>query len=135
MNIYHLRNQLAHSKEWLITAMLPDTCQLTPPANGYTVDGFGIPIPTTASPKTWRGSTDIPCLFEISRAMRNDQLPEIQTTVVTEYHVQLPYDVDVSENDILTHDGVSYEIRRLKNASEFDLLREATVARSTLTNE
>lgn len=131
MNIYHVRKQLEQSKERLINAVLPDTCNLQPSANGYSTDAFGIITPVVAALREWRGTTDIPCRFDISRAMRNDRL-DVQTTVVTEYHVDLPYDLEVDENDWLIHNGVTYEIKRLKAASDYDLTREVTVAAANI---
>lgn len=129
MNTSHIQKQVNFARERYITALMPDTCRLTPSeGTNVTISPLGVATQTPATAKVWRGTSDIPCRIDVSRAFRPDTM-DVQTTVVDEYNLQLPFDVNADENDIVTFNGERYEIRKLKQASEWDYTVEALVMR------
>jgi hypothetical protein len=127
MNHTHLTKQVAFAREHYIKRLMPDTCQLFPTkGTAITIADAGILQQTPATAKTWRTLTSIPCRVDMSRAFRPDSLPS-QTVVIDEYNLQLPFDTNVAEND-LVHIGTKvFEIRKLKKISEWDYTVEALI--------
>lgn len=131
MNHTHLTKQVALYREHYITRLMPDTCQLIPSrGTAIVITDAGYVTQTPATPKTWRATTTIPCRVDVSRAFRPDALVS-QTVVVDEYNLQLPFDVDVDEDDLVHINGKVYEIRKLKKASEWDYTVEALIMKGS----
>lgn len=131
MNHTHLTKQVARERERYIQKLMPDVCQLFPSkGTGITIIDAGYPVQTDPTAKLWRGITNIPCRADTSRAFRPDSLPA-QTVVVDEYNLQLPYDVAASENDLVHINGEVFEIRKLKQLSEWDFTVEALIMKGS----
>lgn len=131
MNATHIQKQVNIAREKYITSLMPDTCQLFPSrGTDIVIDDAGIVTQTPSVAKTWRGLTDIPCRVDVSRAFRPDALSN-QTAVVDEYNLQLPYDVDVHEDDLVHIGNRVFEIRKLKRASEWDYTIEALIMKGS----
>lgn len=131
MNHTHLTKQVHRERERYIQKLMPDTCQLFPSkGTAITITDAGYPTQTDPTAKLWRGITNIPCRADTSRAFRPDSLP-FQTVVVDEYNLQLPYDVDVNENDLVHINGLVFEIRKLKDLSEWDYTIEALIMKGS----
>lgn len=132
MNHTHITKQVERERERYITKLMPDTCQLFPSkGTAITITDAGIPMQTAATAKLWRGIPNVPCRADVSRAFRPDALPP-QTVVVDEYNLQLPYDVDVNEDDRVVIGGETYEIRKLKRLSAWDYTIEALIMRGSV---
>jgi hypothetical protein len=131
MNHTHLTKQVALVRKYYIERLMPDTCQLIPSkGTSITITDAGIVQQTPAQPREWRTLTNIPCRVDVSRAFRPDALVS-QTVVVDEYNLQLPYDVTVHEDDYVIINGKTYEIRKLKQASEWDYTIEALIMKGS----
>jgi len=121
------QKHVQRGREQIIAKMLPDFCNLYPLEGENTIiDGAGIITQIPSPPRQWRGSINIPCRADVSRSFKNDGM-KFQTAVVDEYNLELPYDVEVEEEDIVMINGVRFEIRKLKNLSNWELTREAII--------
>lgn len=132
MNAANITKQVVSIRERYISSLMPDTCQIIPSkGSGITFTDGGIPVQTSPTAKLWRGISNIPCRADTSRAFRPDSLVS-QTAVVDEYNLQLPYDVDVDENDKVIIGSNTFEIRKLKDLSEWDYTIEALIMKVSI---
>lgn len=132
MNTTHINKQVAIIRERYISSLMPDTCQIVPSkGTSITFTDGGIPVQTDATAKLWRGISNIPCRADTSRAFRPDSLAS-QTAVVDEYNLQLPFDTSVDENDKVIIGGNIFEIRKLKDLSEWDYTLEALIMKASI---
>lgn len=107
--------------------LLVDTCTITPKLGTSPTVSGGILHPGTVSNRQYNGSANIPCRFDLSRAFRPDRL-KFQITEVDEYNLELPHDMVVEPSDIITHpNGQRFEIRKVKDASNFDVTIECII--------
>lgn len=119
--------QLAIQRQKIIKYLLPDLCQLIPAeGTGTTIDGAGIKHQTPPTPRVWRGTTNIPCRADLSRAFRPDKL-KVQTTEVNEFNLELPFDVVVTANDTVIIRGRRFVIRKIKDVSNWDASIECVI--------
>ena len=120
------QRQIDYQRKAAIKRLLPDVCQIQPMTGTNLVVEDGILSQTAAPLRTYEDSVDIPCRFDISRAFRPDKL-KAQTVVVDEYNLELPYDVIIDPSDTIISEGVRFNIRKIKQASNYDVTTEATV--------
>lgn len=114
-------------REQTIRRLMPDRCQIMPGVGGnVTIDDSGVLHTDDPIPREWRGVTDIPCRFDLSRAFRPDKLKQ-QATMVDEFNLELPFDVTVEPGDKILIGGHQFEIRKLKNLSQWDITIEAVI--------
>lgn len=118
--------QIDYQRKAVIKRLLPDTCNIQPMGGTNVVVTDGILTQTDAPLRTYEDSTAIPCRFDISRAFRPDKL-KAQTVVVDEYNLELPFDVIIDPSDTIISKGRTYVIRKIKQASNYDVTTEATV--------
>jgi hypothetical protein len=64
--------------------------------------------------------------MDIDRAFRPDKF-KTQATTVDEYTLEIPVGVAVDDSDIVTVRGRQFFIRKIKNASNWDITLELTV--------
>ena len=127
--------QVDLQREIVIQRYMPDTCQLIPSkGTSRTITGVGVIQQTDATAKVWRTLTSIPCRLDMSRAFRPAALKQ-QTAMVNEFNLELPYDVDIDEDDHVVIDGLKYEIRRLKAKSRWDVTIEALIIITSLNRD
>lgn len=114
----------------VIKHLMPDRCKIYPRRNSSNiVNGINRPVGDPIA-RVWRGTDEIPCRVDLSRAFRPDKLKQ-QATEVDEYNLELPYDVSFQPTDyiVITKDGVEnrFEIRKIKNISEWDVTIECVI--------
>lgn len=106
--------------------ILPDVCQLYPAAITGTMLPEGVLQPTPTTARQYKGSANIPCRADLSRAFRPEKL-KAQPIVVDEYNLELPRDVVIDASDRVVVNGHTCVIRKLKVVSEWDTTREALI--------
>jgi len=107
--------------------LLWDTCQLLPAiGTSRVISGAGVLAEVEAEPREYNGSTSIPCRVDIARAFRPGELRE-QITVIDNYQLELPYDAVIEETDTVLLGGEYYKIRKLVQASAYDLATEVLI--------
>lgn len=107
--------------------LLVDRCTITPKLGASPSISGGILTPGSVTARQYNGSASIPCRFDLSRAFRPDRL-KFQVTEVDEYNLELPWNMVVEPSDIVTHpNGQRFEIRKVKDASNFDVTIECIV--------
>lgn len=122
-----ISNQVTSQREIVIARYMPGTCRIVPTKGTVpTITGAGIYQQTAPTPRVWRGLTNIPCRFDLSRAFRPATLRQ-QTAEVNEFNIELPYDVTIDEDDHIVFNSENYEIRRLKDIGQWDVTVEALV--------
>ncbi len=130
----NIAKQVTRQRERIIKELLPDRCTITPKlgANPQVV-GVGRLTSDAPEPRIWRGSTDVPCRIDLSRAFRPEKL-KAQATEVDEFTLELPFDMVVYPTDIVrvvnpnTGRVERFEIRKKKDLSAFDATIECTIA-------
>lgn len=121
--------QLDTQRRQLIKHMMPDTCRIYPRTPmGATVNPAGVVVTGTVAAREWRGSTDIPCRMDFGRAFRPARL-DAQETVADEYIIVLPFDVTVEQGDRIEVLGATYEIRKQRNVTQWDIAQEYTLSK------
>lgn len=117
------------ARERVIRDMMPDRCTVTPSVGAtVVVSGVGIETSSPPTPRLWRGVTSIPCRVDFSRAFRPDGF-RFQTTVADEYVLELPYDLIYAATDLVTINGLDYQIRKTKDVSDWDVTIEVMIAK------
>lgn len=92
---------------------LPDTCNIYP---FVTVpDGSGGYAEELGEARTYAGFEDIPCRVDPVRLYKNEEVFD-QDTVITEYIIALPFDVEINQGD-----RVVYKERNLEMVRAIDL--------------
>lgn len=117
--------QIVLQKIKVLKSLLPDLCTIRP-ASGVVTINEGIQTQTEAALRTFRGKSDIPCRMDIDRAFRPDKL-KTQATTVDEYTLELPTGIGTQATDIITVRGRRFIIRKIKDASNWDVTVECTV--------
>jgi hypothetical protein len=113
-----------------INTMLPDICTIRPSTGQTrTVNNKGISVIVPSPLREYDGSTGIPCRADPSRSFRPDDL-EYQSSQVDEIDLQLPFDLTVEEEDVVTLRGHEYKIRKLADDSNYDLTKVAKIMRN-----
>lgn len=119
--------QIAMQRQDVIKYLMPDVCQIYPKnQTGMTINSAGITVRGTQVAREWKSSTDIPCRADLSRAFRPDKLKN-QTTEVNEYNLELPYDMVVTADDRVVVRGRNFVIRKIKDASNWDVTIECVI--------
>jgi hypothetical protein len=105
-----LDKQIAMQRKRVIRDLLNDTCTITPvDGANMTVNSDGIPTSDAPVAKTWVNpfidgfvaTTLIPCRVDPSRSQQPDRM-KVQTVVVDQYYLELPFNVMVSPTDVVT---------------------------------
>lgn len=129
-NIQKLMNR---NKEIVIETMFPDTCKIYPNILASpTITGPGVITAAATTARSWRGSTDIPCRIDLSRAFRPGQFPA-QPVEVDEFNLHIPADCDVRPADHVhcinpvSGSNTIMVIRKMKDLSLWDVTRECTI--------
>ena len=110
---------LKQAREAVEATLLPDRVTITHPGDTPTVtDGVATFADETY---TYKGSTLIPCRFDIGRAQRNEMLDH-QEAVASEWVLHLPYGFKIRPNDkISLIDNNGGERRfEMKKAADFE---------------
>ena len=124
-------NSIRIMREKVERNMLPDTCQIYPLTGGNRQIVGGVMTSDDPAPLVWRvvdavNITVIPCRNDIYRAYAPDKL-KTQPTIVSQYTIELPYDAPVTnQGNFLVTNGRRFEIRKIKDASEWDVTIEVT---------
>jgi hypothetical protein len=69
---------------------------------------------TRGSARQYNSSTSIPCRLDPTRQYR-DQAIYGQEITVTDYFLNLPYDVSIAVDDEVVHGGITYQIKKLND--------------------
>lgn len=106
--------------------LFPQTCQLLPPkreitASGNRKEGLGDPI-------VWRGKTHIPCRLDTSRHYRQGEVFGQELTL-SEFELNVPFDVPLIADYTVQLNGERYEIRKLMTGKGFETFRTALLSR------
>lgn len=109
--------------------LLPDTCIIYPHERivtdtGAFTDGLGEPI-------EYNGSTSIPCRLDISAHHRVQDLIE-QETVISEFTLNVPFDVPLSNDYVIEVNNEQYEVIKLQDAEAWRVVKTALVTKVTV---
>lgn len=127
---------LAHER--ILRELMPDTCHIIPNTGSGAVIVGGVKTSNAPVPRVYKLDENndpvslFPCRLDVSRAFRPDRLKEA-VTVVDEYQLTLPRDTILLHSDRIVvfttknPGGVKYEIRKLKDRSNFDVTVVATI--------
>lgn len=132
MGRMQLEKQVALQRRQIERELLIDTCQIIPKSGASPTIVGGILTTAAPQPRTWRGTTTIPCRVDLSRAFRPDKLP-VQAVSVDEYNLELPHDAVVEPTDLIyitnrsTGKTEIFEVRKRKAISAFDGTIECTI--------
>lgn len=105
-----LDKQITMQRKRIIRDLMPDICTITPiDGANMTVDSGGIPTSDTPVVKTWVNpfvigfvaTSLIPCRVDPSRSQQPDRM-KVQTVVVDQYYLELPFNVVVKPTDVVT---------------------------------
>lgn len=140
MNVEHIQKLIDRNSELVVKRLFPDLCMIFPELpDNYDIVGPGIPS-GVAEARIYRGSVDIPCRVDQSRAFRPAGLPA-QNTEVDEYNLHLPVDCDVQPTDKihlanpLTGVTTIHVIRKMKDKGRWDVTREVTITELGVNDE
>ncbi len=127
--------QITLQRKRVIRDILPDTCTLTPvDGSNMTIDSGGIPHFDTPVARTWVNpfvvgfvpTSTIPCRVDPSRSQQPDRT-KVQTVVVDQYYLELPYNVTIDPTDRVEINGHTYEIVKLDVQGRMSLTTVALI--------
>ena len=110
--------------------MLPDVCQIQWVNEDNFIYELGVKTEIEPIYRMYKGSRDIPCRVDESRAFRPAEVRQ-QATEIFEYYLQLPKDVDVAASDRVIINNNKFVIRKLQDASNWDATKQALIHRLT----
>ena len=110
--------------------MFPDICQIVYVDESAVIYDKGVREFVKDSFRTYKGSHDIPCRVDESRAFRPAEVRQ-QVTEIFEYYLQLPKSLEVDGSDRIIINGERYVIRKLQDVTQWDATKQALIHRLT----
>lgn len=110
---------LKQARKAVEATLLPDRVTITHPGDTPTVTA-GVTT-FTEETYTYKGSTLIPCRFDIGRAQRNEMLDH-QEAVASEWVLHLPFGFEIRPNDKIALTDANGRVRyfEMKKAADFE---------------
>lgn len=117
----NLAPQVAIQRRRVIRDLLVDRCTITPAIGAnFSIDSGGIPAYDTPVARLWTNpfipnftpTDSIPCRVDSSRSQQPDRL-KVQTVVIDQYYLELPYNVTILPTDRVVVNGHKYEVTKL----------------------
>lgn len=131
----NLLKQVNLQRKRVIRDLLNDVCTITPvDGSNMTIDSGGIAHFDTPSARTWVNpfvagfvpTSAIPCRVDPSRSQQPDRT-KVQTVVVDQYYLELPYNTTIDQTDRVTINGHEYEIVKLDVQGNLSLTTVALI--------
>jgi hypothetical protein len=124
-------NALNAAKQRAILTLLPDTCLIFHKfPDSATVNRQGVPENQAWGEVRYNDSLDIPCRADLVRAFRPETM-DYQPTVADEIDLHLPHDLELFVDDVVYLNNNRYQIRKLDDASVWDITKVAKIMRVT----
>lgn len=136
----NLDKQVTLQRKRIIRDLLVDTCTITPTVGtNVSVDSGGIISYDTPIARTWVNpfipgfvaTSVIPCRLDSSRSQQPDRL-KVQTVVVDQYYLELPFNMVILQTDRIVSNGHKYEITKLDKQGNLGLTLVAIITELSL---
>lgn len=122
--MYNLQQYVDIARSIILSDLLPDTCTIA--SRTRTKDNTGHYSVSEDSPRTYNSSTSIPCRIDPTKQYRDQDVYDQEITL-TDYYFSLPFDVTIEVDDIITHSGLKYQIKKLSDDHSWKAVKRAFV--------
>lgn len=112
------------ANEFIYAYLLPDVCQIYPLVR--VDDGSGGYTEAPGDLREYEDSDEIPCRLDPTRQYRDQDIFDQEITV-TDYFLNVPEDVPIFVDDIVLHNTVLYQIKKLSDDHSWRSVKKAYV--------
>lgn len=121
--LYNLQQYVDIARERVLSDLLPDVCSIY--TRTRVNDGSGhYDIAEVIT--EYNSSTSIPCRIDPTKQYRDQDVLD-QELNVTDYYFSLPFDVTIGVDDIIVHNTLRYQIKKLSDNHSWKAVKRAFV--------